>query len=86
MVALPAKGIGRAVVGPLTSVSAFADAGAAIEGADRVHIAVSDEAAVDSVLAAAKPTGLVIDHTTTSIAIAALPADRSAAARVCWGL
>ncbi|MEJ7729122.1 MAG: hypothetical protein WKG00_07900 [Polyangiaceae bacterium] len=51
-----------------------------------MHIAVSDEAAVDSVLAAAKPTGLVIDHTTTSIAIAALPADRSAAARVCWGL
>jgi 3-hydroxyisobutyrate dehydrogenase len=47
---------------------AFASAAAAVQGADRVHIAVSDDAAVDSVLAAARPTGLVIDHTTTSIA------------------
>lgn len=47
---------------------AFADAAAAVEGADRVHIAVSDDDAVDGVLAAAKPTGLVIDHTTTSVA------------------
>ncbi|MFT3694971.1 MAG: NAD(P)-dependent oxidoreductase [Kofleriaceae bacterium] len=46
---------------------AFANAADAIKGADRVHITVSDDAAVNSVLAAAKPTGLVIDHTTTSI-------------------
>jgi 3-hydroxyisobutyrate dehydrogenase len=47
---------------------AFADAADAVAGADRVHIAVSDDHAVNSVLAAARPTGLVIDHTTTSIA------------------
>lgn len=46
---------------------AFANAADAVKGADRVHITVSDDAAVNSVLAAAKPTGLVIDHTTTSI-------------------
>jgi len=58
----------RAKALELDGARAFADAGDAIGGADRVHIAVSDDAAVDSVLAAAKPTGLVIDHTTTSIA------------------
>jgi 3-hydroxyisobutyrate dehydrogenase len=47
---------------------AFANAADAVAGADRVHIAVSDDDAVDSVLASARPTGLVIDHTTTSIA------------------
>jgi 3-hydroxyisobutyrate dehydrogenase len=47
---------------------AFADAADAVAGADRVHIAVSDDHAVNSVLAAARSTGLVIDHTTTSIA------------------
>jgi len=49
---------------------AFADAAEAVRGADRVHIVVSDDAAVDGVLAAAKlPAGaLVIDHTTTSTA------------------
>jgi 3-hydroxyisobutyrate dehydrogenase len=47
---------------------AFADAADAVRGASRVHIVVSDDAAVDSVLAAAKlaPGTLVIDHTTTS--------------------
>src|SRR5262249_55404241 len=47
---------------------AFADAAAATRGADRVHIVVSDDAAVDMVLAAAKfvPGQLVIDHSTTS--------------------
>lgn len=41
-----------------------------MRGADRVHIVVSDDAAVDATLAAAKlPTAaLVIDHTTTSTA------------------
>jgi 3-hydroxyisobutyrate dehydrogenase len=47
---------------------AFTDAAEAARGADRVHIVVSDDAAVESVLAAAKlaPGTLVIDHTTTS--------------------
>ncbi|HEY4058331.1 MAG TPA: NAD(P)-binding domain-containing protein [Kofleriaceae bacterium] len=56
----------------LTEVGAvpFTDAHEAIAGASRIHIVVSDDAAVDSVLVAAKPpTGaLVIDHTTTSTA------------------
>ncbi|CAB4695760.1 MAG: NAD-binding protein [Actinobacteria bacterium] len=47
---------------------AFADAAEAVAGAERVHIVVSDDAAVDSVLALAQcaPGTLVIDHTTTS--------------------
>jgi 3-hydroxyisobutyrate dehydrogenase len=44
----------------------------AVRGAERTHIAVSDDAAVDSVLAAAasgfSAGALVIDHTTTSTA------------------
>ncbi|HEY1584767.1 MAG TPA: NAD(P)-binding domain-containing protein, partial [Polyangia bacterium] len=46
------------------------DAAEAVRGADRVHIVVSDDAAVDGVVIAAKlPAGaLVIDHTTTSTA------------------
>lgn len=56
----------------LASVGAIAcaDAGAAVRGAARVHLALSDDAAVDSVLDAAAPGlgegMLVIDHTTTS--------------------
>ena len=48
--------------------TAFADAAEAARGASRVHVVVSDDAAVDSVLAAARlaPGTLVIDHTTTS--------------------
>jgi len=40
----------------------------AVRGASRVHVVVSDDAAVDSVLAAAAPSlpTLVIDHSTTS--------------------
>lgn len=49
---------------------AFADAASAVRGASRVHIVVSDDAAVDSVLEQAKAGldngALVIDHTTTS--------------------
>jgi 3-hydroxyisobutyrate dehydrogenase len=47
---------------------AFTDAADAVRGATRVHVVVSDDAAVDGVLAAAKlaPGALVIDHTTTS--------------------
>lgn len=44
----------------------------AVRGADRTHIVVSDDAAVDSVLAAAAPGfaagALVLDHSTTSTA------------------
>jgi 3-hydroxyisobutyrate dehydrogenase len=47
-----------------------ADAAEAVRGADRVHVVVSDDAAVDAVLAAARfdRGALVIDHTTTSTA------------------
>ena len=49
---------------------AFADAAEAVRGASRVHVVVSDDAAVDSVLAGAKLAAgtLVCDHTTTSTA------------------
>jgi 3-hydroxyisobutyrate dehydrogenase len=46
------------------------DAAAAVRGVDRVHVVLADDAAVDSVLAAAAPGFapgvLVIDHSTTS--------------------
>jgi 3-hydroxyisobutyrate dehydrogenase len=47
---------------------AFADAADAVRGASRAHIVVSDDAAVDGVIAAAHfaPGALVIDHSTTS--------------------
>jgi 3-hydroxyisobutyrate dehydrogenase len=52
-----------------TPVAAAADA---VRGTDRTHIVVSDDAAVDSVLAAAAPGfaagALVLDHSTTSTA------------------
>jgi 3-hydroxyisobutyrate dehydrogenase len=48
----------------------IADAADAVRGLDRVHVVVSDDAAVDSVLEAAAPGFakgvLVLDHTTTS--------------------
>lgn len=51
---------------------AFADAAAAVRGASRVHVVLSDDAAVDAALAAAAPGlaegALVIDHSTTSTA------------------
>jgi 3-hydroxyisobutyrate dehydrogenase len=47
----------------------IADAADAVRGLDRVHVVVSDDAAVDSVLEAAAPGFakgvLVLDHTTT---------------------
>lgn len=46
---------------------AFADAADAVRGASRVHIVVSDDHAVDGVLAAAKATAPIYDHTTTSV-------------------
>jgi 3-hydroxyisobutyrate dehydrogenase len=47
---------------------AFADAAQAVAGASRVHIVVSDDAAVEGVIAAARFAAgtLVIDHSTTS--------------------
>lgn len=59
---------------PLTAdgIDVADTADAAVRGASRVHITVSDDAAVDSVLAAAAPGfgagALVIDHSTTSTA------------------
>ena len=51
-------------------IPAIADAAEAVRGAERVHIVVSDDAAVDAVLAAARPglaaDVLVFDHSTTS--------------------
>lgn len=51
-------------------IAIAADPAEAVRGAERVHVVVSDDAAVDSVLAAAAPGlakgALVIDHSTTS--------------------
>jgi 3-hydroxyisobutyrate dehydrogenase len=48
----------------------FTDVAEAVRGVDRTHIVVSDDAAVDGVIDAARfaPGALVIDHTTTSTA------------------
>lgn len=60
----PARALALAADGARVAASP-ADA---VRNADRIHVVVSDDAAVDSVLAAANlPTGaLVIDHSTTS--------------------
>lgn len=54
----------------LPGVRAEADAAAAVRGATRVHLCLSDDAAVDSVLDAARPGlaagAVIVDHTTTS--------------------
>jgi 3-hydroxyisobutyrate dehydrogenase len=50
---------------------AVTDIAEAVRGADRVHVVLTDDAAIDAVLAAAAPGlagGLVIDHSTTSTA------------------
>lgn len=64
----PDKALALAEIG----ATPMAEPAAAVRGTDRTHIAVSDDAAVDAVLAAAAPgfaTGaLVIDHSTTSTA------------------
>jgi len=48
----------------------FAQAADAVRGASRVHIALSDDAAVEAVLAQAlpgvEPSAIIVDHTTTS--------------------
>jgi 3-hydroxyisobutyrate dehydrogenase len=60
----------RALALEAEGAKAFASAADAVRGADRVHIVVSDDAAVDGVLAAARLDAgtLVIDHSTTSTA------------------
>jgi 3-hydroxyisobutyrate dehydrogenase len=53
-------------------ISIVTDAAEAVRGAERVHVVVSDDAAVDAVLAAAAPGlapgAFVLDHSTTSTA------------------
>lgn len=58
----------RAKALEVDGAKAFASAADAVRGAARAHIVVSDDAAVDGVLAAASfaPGALVIDHSTTS--------------------
>lgn len=62
----PAKAAALAEVGAIVA----ADPAAAVRGASRVHLVLSDDDAVDAVLEAARPAlagdVLVIDHTTTS--------------------
>jgi 3-hydroxyisobutyrate dehydrogenase len=59
-------------------VHAAADPAAACAGAERIHLALPDDAAVDAVLAACGPSlqGLVIDHSTASPAGTAARAAR----------
>src|SRR5450631_2299877 len=49
---------------------AFADPALAVQGAARVHLALSDDVAVDDVLERARPSlaknVVIVDHTTTS--------------------
>jgi 3-hydroxyisobutyrate dehydrogenase len=49
-------------------ITPVADPAEAVRGADRIHVVVSDDAAVDAVLATAAPGSgaLVLDHSTTS--------------------
>jgi 3-hydroxyisobutyrate dehydrogenase len=63
---------------PLAEVGArvFDDPAEAARGAERVHLSLSDDAAVDEVLARAKPTGVIVDHTTTSATGTAARAQR----------
>jgi len=65
---------------------AFDDPAEAIRGADRIHVVVSDDAAVDTVLAAAGvPAGaLIVDHTTTSTGGARARTERWAEAGVTY--
>jgi 3-hydroxyisobutyrate dehydrogenase len=47
---------------------ACAEPGEAVRGASRVHVVLADDAAVDTVLAAAAPAAPIYDHSTTSTA------------------
>lgn len=64
----PAKA--RALVGD--GIRAFDDPAAALAGAERIHLSLSDDASVDAVLeplAAMIPAGTwIVDHTTTAVA------------------
>jgi 3-hydroxyisobutyrate dehydrogenase len=50
---------------------AFADAAAAIEGVDRIHLSLADDTSVDAVLepmaASIPPSTWIVDHTTTAV-------------------
>ena len=50
---------------------AFGDAAAALDGAERIHLSLSDDASVDAVLepiaAAIAPATWIVDHTTTAV-------------------
>lgn len=63
-----------------TGAVVFPDAAAAVRGAARVHLTLSDDAAVDAVLEAAAPGlgegALVIDHTTTAASTVVTRMDR----------
>jgi 3-hydroxyisobutyrate dehydrogenase len=65
---------------------AFDDPAAAVRGASRVHVTLSDDAAVDDVLEKARPglapDVIVVDHTTTSPAGAAARSARWAERRI----
>src|SRR4051812_26860951 len=54
---------------------AYDDVAEAVKGADRIHVTLSDDAAVDEILEKASagfsPGVIIIDHTTTSAAGAA---------------
>jgi 3-hydroxyisobutyrate dehydrogenase len=67
---------------------AFADAAEAARGAERLHLTLSDDAAVDAVLEAARagigPHAIVVDHTTTSPAGTRARAERWAARGVAF--
>ncbi len=62
----------RATALEAEGAKAFADAAEAVRGATRVHLTLSDDAAVDDVLERARPgfaaDVIVIDHSTTSAA------------------
>lgn len=64
----PEKALALAKIG----ATPIGDPAEAVRGTDRTHVVVSDDAAVDSVLAAAAPGfaagALVLDHSTTSTA------------------
>ena len=71
----------RALEAP--GVRAFADAAAAVAGAQRIHLSLSDDASVDAVLeplaAAITPATWIVDHTTTAAHATAERAARWAA-------
>jgi 3-hydroxyisobutyrate dehydrogenase len=68
--------------------AAFEDPAEAVRGAQRVHLALADDAAVDAVLARAEagfaPGVVIVDHTTTSATHTRVRAERWAAKGVAF--